>query len=75
MLKEAWCSLILQGRVEVEIGKEALKFENGPFTYYGMPAIMAVLPTGKLYLLEHDDVLSRTEEFINNKQLSKYDLP
>ncbi|MCI4376451.1 hypothetical protein PGIGA_G00188520 [Pangasianodon gigas] len=36
--------LILQGRVEVEIGKEALKFENGPFTYYGMPAIMAVLP-------------------------------
>ncbi|TSK22789.1 Metal transporter CNNM1 [Bagarius yarrelli] len=37
--------LILQGRVEVEIGKEALKFENGPFTYYGMPAIMTVLPT------------------------------
>uniref|UniRef100_W5K3X7 Metal transporter n=1 Tax=Astyanax mexicanus TaxID=7994 RepID=W5K3X7_ASTMX len=37
--------LILQGRVEVEIGKEGLKFENGPFTYYGMPAIMALLPT------------------------------
>ncbi|XP_076830850.1 metal transporter CNNM1 [Brachyhypopomus gauderio] len=37
--------LILQGRVEVEIGKEGLRFENGPFTYYGMPAIMAVLPT------------------------------
>ncbi|XP_072534081.1 metal transporter CNNM1 isoform X1 [Salminus brasiliensis] len=37
--------LILQGRVEVEIGKEGLKFENGPFTYYGMPAIMSVLPT------------------------------
>ncbi|KAI5606331.1 metal transporter CNNM1, partial [Silurus asotus] len=40
--------LILQGRVEVEIGKEALRFENGPFTYYGMPAIMAVLPTEHL---------------------------
>ncbi|XP_030627321.1 metal transporter CNNM1 [Chanos chanos] len=37
--------LILQGRVEVEIGKEALRFENGAFTYYGMPAIMPCLPT------------------------------
>ncbi|KTG47888.1 hypothetical protein cypCar_00048019, partial [Cyprinus carpio] len=33
------------GRVEVEIGKEGLKFENGPFTYYGLPAIMTILPT------------------------------
>ncbi|XP_073775748.1 metal transporter CNNM1 isoform X2 [Danio rerio] len=37
--------LILQGRVEVEIGKEGLKFENGPFTYYGLPAVMTILPT------------------------------
>ncbi|XP_052468572.1 metal transporter CNNM1-like isoform X3 [Carassius gibelio] len=37
--------LILQGQVEVEIGKEGLKFENGPFTYYGLPAIMTILPT------------------------------
>ncbi|MBN3295776.1 CNNM1 protein, partial [Amia calva] len=35
--------LILQGRVEVEIGKEALRFENGAFTYYGVPAIMSTL--------------------------------
>nr|XP_056706415.1 metal transporter CNNM1 [Euleptes europaea] len=34
--------LILQGRVEVEVGKEGLRFENGAFTYYGIPAIMAV---------------------------------
>lgn len=40
--------LLSQGRVEVEIGKEGLKFENGPFTYYGMPAIIVVLPTGML---------------------------
>ncbi|XP_057599066.1 metal transporter CNNM3 isoform X4 [Hippopotamus amphibius kiboko] len=33
--------LILQGRVEVEIGKEGLKFENGAFTYYGVSALMA----------------------------------
>uniref|UniRef100_A0A5F8G2Q3 Metal transporter n=1 Tax=Monodelphis domestica TaxID=13616 RepID=A0A5F8G2Q3_MONDO len=31
--------LILQGRVEVEIGKEGLKFENGAFTYYGVSAL------------------------------------
>ncbi|KAL1005680.1 hypothetical protein UPYG_G00062220, partial [Umbra pygmaea] len=32
--------LVLQGRVEVEFGKEALRFENGAFAYYGVPAIM-----------------------------------
>nr|XP_033799365.1 metal transporter CNNM1 isoform X2 [Geotrypetes seraphini] len=32
--------LILQGKVEVEVGKEGLRFENGTFTYYGVPAIM-----------------------------------
>uniref|UniRef100_A0A096M7H8 Metal transporter n=1 Tax=Poecilia formosa TaxID=48698 RepID=A0A096M7H8_POEFO len=37
--------LILQGRVEVEIGKEALRFENGAFSYYGMPALIPPLPT------------------------------
>ncbi|XP_068130998.1 metal transporter CNNM3-like isoform X2 [Hyperolius riggenbachi] len=31
--------LILQGRVQVEIGKESLKFENGAFTYYGVAAL------------------------------------
>lgn len=30
-----------QGRVEVEIGKEGLKFENGAFTYYGVSALAA----------------------------------
>ncbi|KAM4607743.1 metal transporter CNNM1 [Polymixia lowei] len=36
--------LVLQGRVEVEIGKEALRFENGAFSYYGMPALVPHLP-------------------------------
>ncbi|PKK21308.1 cyclin and CBS domain divalent metal cation transport mediator 1 [Columba livia] len=35
--------LILQGKVAVEVGKEGLRFENGAFTYYGVPAIMAVV--------------------------------
>ncbi|MEQ2175067.1 Metal transporter cnnm3 [Goodea atripinnis] len=30
---------VCQGRVEVEIGKEGLKFENGAFTYYGVSAL------------------------------------
>lgn len=41
--------LILQGRVEVEIGKEALRFENGAFSYYGMPALILPLPFGPRY--------------------------
>lgn len=41
--------LILQGRVEVEIGKEALRFENGAFSYYGMPALIPPLPFGPRY--------------------------
>ncbi|KAL7990706.1 hypothetical protein Chor_014136 [Crotalus horridus] len=35
--------LILQGKVAVEVGKEGLRFENGAFTYYGVPAIMTVI--------------------------------
>ncbi|CAJ1067637.1 metal transporter CNNM1 [Xyrichtys novacula] len=41
--------LVLQGRVEVEIGKEALRFENGAFSYYGMPALIPPLPIGHRY--------------------------
>ncbi|KAM4704276.1 metal transporter CNNM1 isoform 2-T2 [Rhinophrynus dorsalis] len=37
--------LVLQGKVEVEVGKEGLRFENGAFTYYGVPAIMATVST------------------------------
>ncbi|XP_063744928.1 metal transporter CNNM4 isoform X2 [Eleginops maclovinus] len=31
--------LILQGRVEVEAGHENMKFETGPFSYYGVMAL------------------------------------
>ncbi|KAL3050320.1 hypothetical protein OYC64_012370 [Pagothenia borchgrevinki] len=41
--------LVLQGRVEVEIGKEALHFENGAFSHYGMPAVIMPLPIGRRY--------------------------
>ncbi|XP_059508958.1 metal transporter CNNM1 [Stegostoma tigrinum] len=37
--------LILQGKVEVEISKEGLKFENGAFTYYGVPSLIPLVST------------------------------
>ncbi|XP_040309875.1 metal transporter CNNM3 [Herpailurus yagouaroundi] len=51
--------LILQGRVEVEIGKEGLKFENGAFTYYGVSALTAPSsvhqsPVSSLQSIRHD---------------------
>ncbi|XP_038501636.1 metal transporter CNNM3 isoform X2 [Canis lupus familiaris] len=51
--------LILQGRVEVEIGKEGLKFENGAFTYYGVSALTAPSsvhqsPVSSLQSVHHD---------------------
>ncbi|KAK3521825.1 hypothetical protein QTP70_018561 [Hemibagrus guttatus] len=35
--------LILQGRVEVEAGNENMKFEAGPFSYYGVMALTSSL--------------------------------
>ncbi|KAM9559693.1 metal transporter CNNM4-like isoform 1-T2 [Salvelinus alpinus] len=56
--------LVLQGKVEVEIGKEALRFENGAFSYYGMPALIPPLPivnrfgSGSSGLNQSESVLS-----------------
>ncbi|XP_078284937.1 metal transporter CNNM2-like isoform X2 [Rhinoraja longicauda] len=36
--------LILQGKVETEAGKEDMKFETGPFSYYGTMALGSSLP-------------------------------
>lgn len=32
-------SFIIKGRVEVEAGNENMKFETGPFSYYGVMAL------------------------------------
>ncbi|XP_061448686.1 metal transporter CNNM4 [Rhineura floridana] len=37
--------LILQGKVEVEAGKENMKFETGPFSYYGVMALSPSVTT------------------------------
>lgn len=37
--------LILEGRVEVTVGKENLVFEGGPFSYYGTQALTGIQPS------------------------------
>ena len=36
--------LIIEGRVEVNIGREDLIFESGPFSYFGVQALSQALP-------------------------------
>lgn len=35
--------MLLQGRVEVEFGKENLSFEGGPFAYFGVNALIGTV--------------------------------
>lgn len=39
--------LVLEGRVEVTIGRECLMFEGGPFTYFGTQALVQTIAIGK----------------------------
>ncbi|XP_045128204.1 unextended protein-like isoform X1 [Portunus trituberculatus] len=39
--------LILEGHVEVTIGKENLTFESGPFTYFGLAAVSQIQSIGE----------------------------
>ncbi|XP_051504562.1 metal transporter CNNM2-like isoform X2 [Myxocyprinus asiaticus] len=56
--------LILQGKVEVEAGKEGMKFEAGAFSYYGVLALTSS-PENKSpprpFGLNHSDSLNRTD--------------
>ncbi|XP_029356352.1 metal transporter CNNM2 isoform X6 [Echeneis naucrates] len=56
--------LILQGKVEVEAGKEGMKFEAGPFSFYGMMALTSS-PENKSpprpFGLNHSDSLNRSD--------------
>lgn len=40
--------IILEGRVEVTVGKENLVFEGGPFTYFGTQALVQTVGIGTL---------------------------
>ncbi|XP_062307078.1 metal transporter CNNM4 isoform X4 [Osmerus eperlanus] len=50
--------LILQGKVEVEAGNENMKFETGPFSFYGVMALSA--PTLEFRSPSHLSGLNRT---------------
>ncbi|KAG7487070.1 metal transporter CNNM2 [Solea senegalensis] len=57
--------LILQGRVEVEAGKEGMKFEAGPFSFYGMMSLTASpVPLS----LSRTFVVSRTESLAGSPE-------
>lgn len=42
--------LVLEGRVEVTVGRESLLFESGPFTYFGKQALMQNVGGVGLYI-------------------------
>lgn len=44
--------LILEGRVEVTVGRENLVFESGPFTYFGSQALHQNIGIGGLICLK-----------------------
>lgn len=43
--------LILEGRVEVTVGRESLIFESGPFTYFGTQALIQNVGVGSYFFL------------------------
>ncbi|XP_053573793.1 metal transporter CNNM4 isoform X2 [Bombina bombina] len=52
--------LILQGKVEVEAGKENMKFESGAFSYYGVMAMSAPSTAGpSRFSLKRGSLFSR----------------
>ncbi|KAI4794297.1 hypothetical protein KUCAC02_032152 [Chaenocephalus aceratus] len=59
--------LVLQGRVEVEFGKEALKFENGAFSYFGVPSIMPTVHRSP----SRSSGLDRSETMLNGGSWSQ----
>ncbi|XP_067253591.1 metal transporter CNNM4 isoform X1 [Chanodichthys erythropterus] len=75
--------LILQGRVEVEAGNENMKFEAGPFSYYGVMALTSpclavtpplspsvVSPHPRRLSLKRFSLFSRFPEFRSPSHLS-----
>ncbi|XP_013924066.1 PREDICTED: metal transporter CNNM2 isoform X2 [Thamnophis sirtalis] len=53
--------LILQGKVEVEAGKEGMKFEAGAFSYYGVMALTASpvpLSLSRTFVVSRTDILA-----------------
>lgn len=55
--------LILEGRVEVTVGRESLIFESGPFTYFGTQALVQNVGVGECAIATAslvEDILAKT---------------
>ncbi|KAJ8400069.1 hypothetical protein AAFF_G00401080 [Aldrovandia affinis] len=61
--------LILQGRVEVEAGHENMKFETGPFSYYGVMALSSP-SLGRILDTQRFSLFSRFPELRSPSHLS-----
>lgn len=59
--------LVLQGKVEVEAGKENMKFETGAFSYYGMMALNPP-PQLELHSPSHMSSLNRSASLIYHER-------
>nr|XP_057927852.1 metal transporter CNNM4-like isoform X1 [Doryrhamphus excisus] len=66
--------LILQGRVEVEAGNENMKFETGPFSYYGVMSLsapmLAAAPRPRLVSFKRFSLFSQLPEFRSPSHIS-----
>ena len=73
--------LVIEGRVEVNIGREELTFESGPFSYFGIQTLSQVLPsiTSGLvvdrYFLYVDLVLAYPRSHLSRGGIVKLRLP
>ncbi|XP_075063441.1 metal transporter CNNM4 [Mixophyes fleayi] len=61
--------LVLQGKVEVEAGKENMKFESGAFSYYGVMA-MSVQSASELRSPSHVGSLNRSSSLSHERSNS-----
>lgn len=57
--------LILEGRVEVTVGREGLLFESGPFTYFGTQALVQNVSVGE-YLIQNSVIQCLIMIFISS---------
>uniref|UniRef100_A0A8C5MSL0 Metal transporter n=1 Tax=Leptobrachium leishanense TaxID=445787 RepID=A0A8C5MSL0_9ANUR len=62
--------LILQGKVEVEAGKENMKFESGAFSYYGVMAISTPVNVADLRSPSHMGSLNRSTSLSHERSES-----
>lgn len=70
--------LILSGEATIEVGKEKLEFPAGPFTYFGVNALLAGSDTAEEVLQEETKLKNNESKnvfFNESKQLKRFYVP